>query len=77
LVLEGRRTARPGMPVLDDGSSIGFVTSACLSPTLTEPIALAYVDADRADPGRSVEIDLRRAAVQARIVGLPFYKASH
>ena len=74
LVLEGRRTARPGMVVLDGGETVGSVTSACLGPTLNQPIALAYIDAGRAEAGRSVEVDLGRVVVGARIVALPFYK---
>ena len=53
---------------------IGFVTSACLSPTLDKSIAMAYLDAGHAEPGGSVTIDLERTAVDAKIVKLPFYK---
>jgi aminomethyltransferase len=74
LVLEGRRTARQGMNVRAGEAQIGFVTSACLSPTLDKSIAMAYLDAGQAEPGGSVTIDLGRAAVDAKIVQLPFYK---
>jgi aminomethyltransferase len=74
LVLEGRRTARQGMKVRVGEARIGFVTSACLSPTLDKSIAMAYLDAGHAEPGGSVTIDLERAAVDAKIVQLPFYK---
>jgi aminomethyltransferase len=74
LVLEGRRTGRQGMTVRAGDADIGTITSACLSPTLHKPIAMAYLDADHAEPGGAVTIDLERAVVNATIVGLPFYK---
>ena len=74
LLLEGRRSARQDMTVLENGSEIGVVTSGCLSPTLDRPIAMAYLDAERAEPGRRVEIDLGRTKVEAETCSLPFYK---
>ncbi len=74
LRLEGRRTARQGMAVTAAGARTGEVTSACLSPTLEAPIAMAYLDAPHARPGGRVEVDLGRAAVPAEVVPLPFYK---
>ncbi|MHC4413895.1 MAG: glycine cleavage system aminomethyltransferase GcvT [Planctomycetota bacterium] len=75
LLLEGKRTARPGMPVRAGNADVGFVTSACLSPTLGGPIALAYLDTGQADPGGDVQVDLGRGPVDAKVVKLPFYKA--
>lgn len=74
LVLEGRRTPRQGMIVNADGAEIGVVTSGCLSPTLGRPIAMAYLDAARAEPGGAVEVVLGGNEVTAEIVSLPFYK---
>jgi aminomethyltransferase len=74
LVLEGRRTARQGMKVRAGDAEIGFVTSACLSPTLDKSIAMAYLETDHAEPGGSVAIALDRAEVPAEIVKLPFYR---
>ena len=74
LVLEGRRTPRQGMIVNADGAEIGVVTSGCLSPTLGRPIAMAYLDAARAEPGGAVEVLLGGNEVTAEIVSLPFYK---
>ena len=62
------------MKVLQDGTEIGFVTSGCLSPTLDRPIAMAYLDAEFAEPGRSIQIDLGRTQVSAETCALPFYK---
>ena len=74
LVLEGRRTPRQGMIVNADGAEIGVVTSGCLSPTLGRPIAMAYLDAARAEPGGAVEVLLVGNEVTAEIVSLPFHK---
>ncbi len=74
LRLEGRRTARQGMAVKERGRAIGAVTSACLSPTLDVPIAMAYLDASANAPGRHVTIDLGRGEAPAEVVPLPFYK---
>ncbi len=75
LVLEGKRTARQEMKVVRDGVEIGFVTSGCTSPTLGKSIAMAYVAVEHCEPGTTVQVDLGRAAADAEIVKLPFYKA--
>ncbi|NBX37414.1 MAG: glycine cleavage system aminomethyltransferase GcvT [Planctomycetes bacterium] len=76
LGLDGRRSARQGMEVRRAGSTIGRVTSGCLSPTLDRPIAMALVDAAHADAGHEVEVDLRGTTVAARVEPLPFYRKS-
>lgn len=76
LELEGKRSARQGMKVMLGGSEVGEVTSACLSPTLEKPIALAYVHAPRAEMGAELQIDTGRGAMfAAKVVPTPFYKA--
>ncbi len=74
LVLEGRRTARQGMTVRLGGRQIGAVTSACLSPTLDQPIAMAFLDARNAREGVRVQVELTSGPVDAQVVTLPFYK---
>lgn len=74
LRLEGKRTARTGMDVARGGSTIGRVTSGCLSPTLGESIAMAYVDADHAEDGNAFEIVMGERRVAATSCPLPFYK---
>ena len=76
LVLEGRRSARPHMTVQRGEAKVGVVTSGCLSPTLGQPIAMAYVDAAHAHPDETLQVDLGRSVVDARTVKLPFYKAT-
>lgn len=75
--IEGRRTARPGMPVLRGDKPVGTVTSAALSPTLEKPIAMAYVNPDAAENGTTLAIDCGKgtsAALDARVTPMPFYK---
>lgn len=76
LLIDGKRTARPHMRILADGADIGEITSACLSPTLERPIAMAYINSDHATPGTRVTIDTGKAStLDAEITTLPFYKA--
>lgn len=74
LVSEGKRAGRAGYPVLFEGVEVGAVTSGALSPTLGYPIAMAYVDRDRSEPGTALQIDVRGSLVAASVVSLPFYK---
>ena len=73
LTLDGRRSARQGMPVRVAGADVGVVTSACLSPTLGAPIAMAYVDRDHAGAGQALTIDAGGRDIAATVVALPFY----
>ncbi len=72
LTLEGKRSPRQHMSVLLDGTSIGFVTSGCLSPTFGYPIAMAYIRSDF--EGGTVSVDFGKQQLPATIVPLPFYK---
>ncbi len=75
LLLEGRRTARAGMKVTDAGTEVGEVTSACLSPTLERPIAMAYVERGASEPGTRLAVDTGKGkTLDAEVAALPFYK---
>jgi len=74
LLIEGGRSARQGMTVKLDGEAVGRVSSACVSPTLNQPIAMAYVRRELAEPGRSLHIDADRRTFNAQTTALPFYK---
>jgi aminomethyltransferase len=73
--IEGKRTARQGMPILVDNEPSGAVSSGCLSPTLDKSIAMGFVRAAHAEAGTAVTVDAGRATLQGRIVPMPFYKA--
>ncbi|MFD1214578.1 glycine cleavage system aminomethyltransferase GcvT [Arthrobacter sp. GCM10027362] len=70
----GRRAGRSHYPVLKDGAVVGEVTSGQPSPTLGYPVALAYVDAELAEVGTKLDVDLRGKAEPFEVVELPFYK---
>ncbi|MFI8367041.1 glycine cleavage system aminomethyltransferase GcvT [Streptomyces sp. NPDC085466] len=75
LIAEGRRVPRAGMAVVAGGEVIGEITSGAPSPTLGEPIAMAYVDAAHATPGtEGVGVDIRGTHEPYKVVALPFYK---
>ncbi|MFC0439250.1 glycine cleavage system aminomethyltransferase GcvT [Kutzneria buriramensis] len=78
LVTESRRSPRHGYPVVDpaDGARIGEITSGAPSPTLGHPVAMAYVDADRAVPGSALAVDIRGTITPVDVVELPFYRRS-
>jgi aminomethyltransferase len=59
---------------LKDGNPIGRVTSGTQSPTLGKAIALAYVIAQESTIGNTVEVEIRRRSVRAKVVPLPFYQ---
>ena len=74
LVPDGKRPAREGCPVLSaDDRVIGVVTSGGPSPTLGNPIAMAYVESGAAG-AESFQIDIRGKKVTAKPTKLPFYK---
>ncbi|MGE3181844.1 MAG: glycine cleavage system aminomethyltransferase GcvT [Phycisphaerae bacterium] len=73
-VLEGRRAARQGAKIIEDGREVGEITSGALTPTIGKPIAMGLLDTALASPGSKVPIDLRGTLVEAEVVPLPFYK---
>ena len=74
LVMDGRRAAREGYGVLADGEQIGIITSGTFSPTLQQPVAMAFVPNQFAYPGQSLEVDVRGKLIPATVSSLPFYK---
>ena len=74
LVMRDNAIARHGYAVRVDGADAGTVTSGTASPTLGEPIAMAYVPAEAAAPGNEVEVVVRERPHRAEQVKLPFYK---
>ncbi|MGA3057271.1 MAG: glycine cleavage system aminomethyltransferase GcvT [Candidatus Limnocylindrales bacterium] len=74
LVVRGRGIARQGYDVFAGDRRTGVVTSGTLSPTLGEPIAMAYVTPSDAEPGTILAVGVRDQRVPAEVVPLPFYK---
>ena len=73
LRLRERGIPRAGYDVTTpDGDSLGTVTSGTMSPTLGEPIALAYLPSEYAGSDRSVRVVIRDEPKKARITTTPF-----
>ncbi len=68
--IEGDGIARQGNPVAGGG----VVTSGTFSPCLKRGIGMAYVPADRAEPGTTLEIDVRGTTRSAVVHSKPIYK---
>lgn len=75
LILDGMRAARQGASVLDsDSRVIGIVTSGSHSPTLNQPIAMAYIEPSMAIENLEVEVNIRGSRISAKICSQPFYR---
>jgi aminomethyltransferase len=68
--IQGPGIARQGNPVAGGGE----VTSGTFSPCLERGIGMAYVPADRAEPGTEIEIDVRGTARPAVVRPKPLYR---
>jgi aminomethyltransferase len=72
LSLQGRQAAREGASVWFDDKEVGRVTSGGFSPSLQQPIAMAYLDRTCSSDGSAVEVEVRGKRLPASIVPLPF-----
>jgi aminomethyltransferase len=73
--LDERGVPRQGYDIVDgNGNKIGEVTSGTMSPSLGIGIGLGYVPPILTDIGSKIHIQIRKNAVPATIVKLPFYK---
>ena len=69
-VITGGGIARQGNAIHGGGE----VTSGTLSPSLNEGIGMAYVPIDKAEPGTTLEIDVRGRTRTAEVREKPLYK---
>jgi aminomethyltransferase len=67
---------RHGFPVLHEGAEVGNVASGTFSPTIGSGIATAYLPAEIAKPGTSVEVVIRKKSAPAVVVKPPFVKTT-
>ncbi|WP_372916956.1 glycine cleavage system aminomethyltransferase GcvT [Salegentibacter sp.] len=73
--LDERGIPRQGYDIADEnGKVIGQVTSGTMSPSLEKGIGLGYVPAEVAGIGNKIQIQIRKKAIPATQVKLPFYK---
>lgn len=67
---------RPHYPIIVQGSLVGEVASGTQSPSLGIGIGMAYLPAEVAKVGQSIEIEIRGRCFPAEIVKKPFYRKS-
>jgi len=72
-VLE-RAIPRAGYEVLDGEDVVGVVTSGTMSPSLSEPIAMVWIDKKSAGSDKKLKVQIRKKQVEAQITPLPFLK---
>jgi len=73
--IDERGIPRQGYDIVDgQGKKIGEVTSGTMSPSLGKGIGLGYVPTVLASTGSKINIQIRKNAVSATVVKLPFYK---
>ena len=73
--LDDRGIPRQGYDIVDgQGKKIGNVTSGTMSPSLGKGIGLGYVPTIFSEVGSKINIQIRKNAVPATVVKLPFYK---
>lgn len=71
-----RGIPRSHYPVYADGVKIGEVTTGTQSPTLKRNLGLALLDANYAELGTEVFVEIRGKQLKAAVVKAPFYKKS-
>ncbi|WP_353777673.1 glycine cleavage system aminomethyltransferase GcvT [Winogradskyella sp. 3972H.M.0a.05] len=73
--LDDRGIPRQGYDIVDNsGKTIGNVTSGTMSPSLGKGIGLGYVPTVFSEVGSKINIQVRKKAIPATVVKLPFYK---
>ena len=73
--LDERGIPRHGYDIVDNnGNKIGVVTSGTMSPSLGKGIGLGYVPSIFASVDSKINIQIRKNAIPATVVKLPFYK---
>ncbi|KAB1071263.1 glycine cleavage system aminomethyltransferase GcvT [Tamlana haliotis] len=74
--LDERGIPRQGYDIVDEiGNKIGNVTSGTMSPSIGKGIGLGYVPTDFIAVDSKINIQIRKKAVPATVVKLPFYKS--
>ena len=72
-VMENGMVPEDGVPVISEGSPVGRVTSARLSPTLNKGFGLAWVPSHLAEEGAHIEILISQREQPARVTLRPVY----
>jgi len=73
--LDERGIPRQGYDIVDgNGNKIGIVTSGTMAPSVGKGIGMGYVPTIFKDIGSKIYIQIRKSAIPATVVKLPFYK---
>lgn len=72
--LRERGFPRPGYEVRTAAGGTGLVTSGTVSPSLGVGLGFAFLPAEAAAPGTTIEILIRGKPLPAEVVRAPFYK---
>ena len=67
-----RGVPRQHYRVLNEGSSVGELTSGTFSPSLNAGIGLCYVSTEYAKLGTKLDVEIRNLNVPAEVVKPPF-----
>jgi aminomethyltransferase len=73
LRLDGFEAAAGGDSVVANKTEVGLITSAVLSPSLNQSIALAMLKTEVARPGQSLSVMFDDEPVNATVVSFPFF----
>ena len=72
-----RGVPRHGYEICDaEGNEIGHVTSGTMSPSMNIPIGMGYVKTPYSKADTEIYIKVRNRLLKAKVVKVPFYKAS-
>lgn len=74
LAFDSKRAAREHDKLYFQDIEIGEVTSGSLAPSLGVAVAMALVEPEFADYGRTLDVEIRGKRFPAQVVDLPFYK---
>ncbi|OGT80076.1 MAG: hypothetical protein A3H91_16880 [Gammaproteobacteria bacterium RIFCSPLOWO2_02_FULL_61_13] len=70
---DGQAPVRAGTPILDaTGAAIGHITSGGYGPSVSAPIAMGYVEAHCAQPGSTLQAEVRGRTRTLHVCALPF-----
>lgn len=72
LTVEGKMPVREGAKLFADGMEVGIVTSGGFAPSLQAPIAMGYVNPTFAEPGTTLQAEVRGKLVPVTVAPMPF-----
>ncbi len=74
LKFASKRAAREHDKIYYEDIEVGEVTSGSVAPSLGVAVAMAFVEHEFSEEGRSLHVEIRGKRFSAEVVSLPFYK---